>query len=139
MKIEQISIFLENTNGRLAEVTRILGNHQINLRAISIADTADFGILRLIVDHPQKSLEILKAEGFTATVTEVIGVEVPDQPGGLSQVMHTFEENNVNIEYLYSSLERNRNRAVVMFRIENIDQGLQILQEKGVTLVKNFE
>ncbi len=139
MKIEQISIFLENTNGRLAEVTGLLGDHQVNLRAISIADTADFGILRLIVDHPQKALEVLKEAGFTATVTEVLGVEVPDQPGGLSQVLKTFEENQINIEYLYSSLERNRSRAVVMFRIEDIERGMKILTEKGVTLINTFE
>ncbi len=139
MRIEQISIFLENTNGRLAEVTALLGDQGVNLRAISIADTADFGILRLIVDHPRRALEVLKENGFTATVTEVLGVEVPDQPGGLSKVLQTFEDNQINIEYLYSSLERNRSRAVVMFRIEDIERGIKILSEQGVTLINSFE
>ncbi len=119
MATKQISVFLENKSGRLAEVTRILGEGDINLRAMSIADTADFGILRLIADNSDRALKILDSNNFTAKVTDVLAVEVPDKPGGLAQVMKVFSENDVNIEYLYVSLERNKDNAVIIFKVEN--------------------
>ena len=91
MKVKQISVFLENKTGRLAAVTNALGSNQINIRALSIADTSDFGILRLIVDQPDKAYEILKAKDFTVSVTDVIGVEMPDQPGGLAKVLMNWK------------------------------------------------
>ena len=138
MTIQQISVFLENTSGRLAEVTKILGVSGVNLRAITIADTADFGILRLIVDDVQKALTTLEEAGFTAKVTEVIGVEVEDKPGGLSHVMEIFEKNNVNIEYLYATLEKNRGYAIIIFRVEDIQLGLKILEENDLKTIGAF-
>ncbi len=132
MTIKQISVFLENTSGRLAEVTNILGVNGVNLRAITIADTADFGILRLIVDDVHKALATLEEAGFTAKVTEVIGVEVEDKPGGLAHVMEIFEKNKVNIEYLYATLEKKQDKAVVIFRVEDIQLGLKILEENDL-------
>ena len=136
--IKQISVFLENVSGRLAEVTKILSSAGINLRAITIADTADFGILRIVCDSPDESLAILEKNGFTARVTEVLAVEVADKPGGLSAVMEIFFKNNVNIEYLYTSLEKNRDNAVVIFKVEDVDHGQKIIGENGLSAVTSF-
>lgn len=138
MTIKQISVFLENVSGRLAEVTAILRDGGINLRAITIADTADFGILRFVVDKPEASLDLLEKAGFTARVTEVLAVEVEDKPGGLARVMHIFDINKVNIEYLYASLERNKENAVVIFKVEDVTHGLKIITENGLTAVGSF-
>ncbi len=135
MATKQISVFLENKSGRLAEVTRILGEGDINLRAMSIADTADFGILRLIADNSDRALKILDSNNFTAKVTDVLAVEVPDKPGGLAQVMKVFSENDVNIEYLYVSLERNKDNAVIIFKVENVELGAKVLDENRFNLV----
>ncbi|GAB4367382.1 MAG: ACT domain-containing protein [Spirochaetales bacterium] len=132
MIIKQISIFLENVAGRLAEVTRLLAQHGINLRAMTIADTADFGILRIVVDQPDKALKVLRDGGFTAKTTEVLAVEVEDRPGGLSKVMEIFQQNKVNIEYLYVSLEKNKDRAVVIFKVEDLKLGQKIVEEHGL-------
>ncbi len=138
MKVKQISVFLENTTGRLAEVTKVLGTGNINLRAISIADTADFGILRLVVDTPVKTMELLKEAGFTAKITEVIGVIVNDKPGGLMKVMDIFNAEGVNIEYLYSSLINEDGDAVIIFRVEDIDHGLKIVEQAGLKAISAF-
>jgi len=131
MKVNQISVFLENKNGRLAEVSRVLSQGGINLRAVSIADTADFGILRIIADKPDEALAILSDNGFTARETNVIGVVVQDTPGGLNEILDLFEETGVNIEYLYSSLAGKDKKAVVIFKVGDIDYGLKILSDHG--------
>jgi hypothetical protein len=138
MTIKQISVFLENVSGRLAEVTKILSDGGINLRAITIADTADFGILRIVSDSPEDTLKLLEEKGFTARVTEVLAVEIEDRPGGLARVMEIFFNNNVNIEYLYASLEKNRDNAVVIFKVEDIEHGQKIIGENGLTTVTAF-
>ncbi|MFQ3620589.1 MAG: ACT domain-containing protein [Spirochaetales bacterium] len=132
MIIQQISIFLENVAGRLAEVTKLLAKQGINIRAMTIADTADFGILRIIVDNPEKALKALREGGFTAKTTEVLAVEVEDRPGGLARVMEIFQQNKVNIEYLYVSLEKNRDKAVVIFKVEDLKHGQKIVEEHGL-------
>ena len=138
MAVRQISVFVENTSGRLAEVTRLMADNGVNLRAISIADTADFGILRLIVDDYDKAVTVFKDNGFTAKMTEVIGVEVPDTPGGLAEVMDLFHRENVNIEYLYSSLEKNVDSAVVIFKIEDVEHGLAICKQHNLKTISQF-
>lgn len=138
MTIKQISVFLENVSGRLAEVTKILSDGGVNLRAITIADTADFGILRIVCDNPDKALEVLEKNDFTARDTEVLAVEVADKPGGLSEVMEIFYNNGVNIEYLYTSLEKNRDRAAVIFKVEDVELGQRIIKENGLTAVTSF-
>ena len=135
MTIKQISVFLENISGRLAVVTKILADGGVNLRAITIADTADFGILRIVADSPDRTLKLLEESGFTARATDVLGVEVEDRPGGLARVMDIFHRNGVNIEYLYASLERNKDNAVVVFKVEDIRHGMQIVEENGLTAV----
>jgi len=138
MAVQQISVFLENKSGRLAEVTEILGKGAVNLRAMTIADTADFGILRLIADDSKKALEVLEKGGFTAKVTTVLAVEVPDRPGGLAQVMRVFSENDVNIEYLYVSLERTKENAVIIFKVADIQKGTRVLEAHGFRLVSRW-
>ncbi|MBI9109379.1 MAG: ACT domain-containing protein [Spirochaetales bacterium] len=138
MALRQISVFLENKTGRLADVSGIVGDGGINLRAISIADTADFGILRMIVDKPDETLMLLEKNGFTARENKVLGVEVDDSPGGLAKVMKTFDENGVNIEYLYSSLEHGQGKAVVIFKVEDVDHGIKILEKYKMNRVSGF-
>lgn len=138
MQIRQISVFLENTAGRLAEVTKVLANAKVNIRAISIADTADFGILRLIVDQVDTAMEALSKAGFTARTTDVLAVEIDDKPGSLAKVMELFQSTKVNIEYLYASLEGSPGKAVVIFKVEDIQHGLRIVQEHGLSVLEKF-
>lgn len=138
MTVKQISVFIENISGRLAEVTRLLSDAEINLRALTIADTADFGILRIIVDDPEKAVRLLESHTFTAKITEVIGVEVKDDPGALAEVLELFEKNDVNIEYLYVTLERKEDGAVVIFKVEDLDRGLDIVKKNGLKTVSSF-
>ncbi|OJF76750.1 MAG: amino acid-binding protein [Treponema sp. CETP13] len=133
MKIKQISIFLENTTGRLANVTKILKESGVNLRAIMIADTADFGILRVIVDNPDKALTALKTANFTTKTTEVLAVPVNDKVGAMHDMLKLFEENSINIEYIYASLERAGDTAIIIFKVENPKAGLEVLEANGLT------
>ena len=138
MTIEQISVFLENKSGRLAEVTGALGEAGVNMRAATIADTADFGILRMVVDSPQKALKALDQKGFTAKVTKVFAIELDDTPGGLAAIMQLFNETGVNIEYLYSSLENTGGKAVVIFKVDDVDHGNRIVKEHNLTAIKQL-
>ncbi|MDR1929428.1 MAG: ACT domain-containing protein [Treponema sp.] len=138
MEIKQISVFLENNAGRLGEVTRVLAGAGINLRAISIADTADFGILRIIVSDHEKAVLALNEAGFTTRITNVAAVEIEDVPGSLARVMELFQKTNVNIEYLYASLEGKAGKAVVIFKLEDHDKGLKIITDNGLSMVESF-
>ena len=138
MGIKQISVFLENTTGRLCEVTQTLAKAGINLRAISIADTADFGILRIIVDKTDKAVEALVAAGFTTRQTTVAAVEIEDKPGSLAALMELFRSSGINIEYLYASLEGIDGKAVVIFKLENHEKGFEILEKNGLALAEEF-
>ena len=135
MSVKQISVFLENKKGRLAEVTRSLSHEKINIRALSLADTADFGVLRIIVDNPDRTLTVLKSRGFVAQVTEVIAVEVEDRPGGLSRILEVLDQDNVNVEYMYAYVEKSRENAIVICRIDDRERALQILEKNGITTV----
>jgi len=139
MKAEQISVFLENKSGRLAEVMRVLGAAQVNIRALSIADTSDFGILRIIVNDKDKALAALKENNFTVSKTEVIAVEVPDTPGGLSKIMDLLDAQQVNVEYMYAFIERHSDNAVIIFRFDENDKAIAVLQKAGVTILGSQE
>lgn len=132
MWVKQISVFLENKSGRLAAVTGILGQHEINIRALSIADTSDFGILRLIVSDPTRAYGVLKDAGFTVSETDVIAVEVPDTPGGLSAVLNILDQAGANIEYLYAFVSKSSGNALVLFKVEDIDKADKALKEHNV-------
>ncbi|MDR3312462.1 MAG: ACT domain-containing protein [Spirochaetaceae bacterium] len=138
MAIKQISVFLENSSGRLAEVTGVLSKAGINLRAISIADTADFGILRLIVDKEEAAQTVLTQAGFTTRTSSVVAVEIEDRPGSLATVMELFRASKVNIEYLYASLQAKADKAVVIFKLKDLDQGLRIIRANGLPVVESF-
>ncbi len=133
--IKQISVFLENKSGRLIRVAQVLGEAGINIRGLSIADTSDFGILRMIVDQPDKALNELKDKGVMATATEVIAMEVPDTPGGLAGVLSYLEEEGINIEYLYSFIEKPTSNAIIMMRVERINDALEVLKKNKVPIV----
>ena len=132
MKAEQISIFLENKEGRIAEVTSILAKAKVNIRALSLADTTDFGVLRLIVDNNDKAEQALKTEGFTFGKTDVVAVKVEDKPGGLNDILNYIEDANINVEYMYSFASVANNNAIMIFRFDNIDGAIETLTEKGV-------
>ncbi|MFZ5650209.1 MAG: ACT domain-containing protein [Bacillota bacterium] len=139
MKIRQISVFLENKSGRLAKVTHVLGQNGINIRALSIADTTDFGILRLIVNDPDTAYSVLKEAGFSVNSTDVIAVEIPDIPGGLADPLEYLRDSSINIEYLYAFLTRASKAALVVFRVEQIDEAIRVLQEKGIRILDGSE
>lgn len=139
MKVKQISIFLENKSGRLATVTKVLGKNNINIRALSIADTTDFGILRLIVNDPDKACKVLKENEFTVSETEIIAVQVPDNPGGLAKILETLDNRKINIEYMYAFVGKSGENAIVVFRVEDIDRAIILLQESGIQLMSGKE
>lgn len=136
MRVKQISVFLENKSGRLAKVTETLGQHDINIRALSIADTSDFGILRLIVNKPDEAYKILKDGGFTVSATDVIAVEVDDRPGGLARVLKVMDAKGINIEYLYAFLEKSSKDALVVFRVDQVDDAIAALHGTGINILK---
>jgi hypothetical protein len=132
MSVKQISLFLENKKGRLAEVTRTLSRETINIRALSLADTSDFGVLRIIVDDPEKCLTALKSNGFVAQVTDVVAVEVEDRPGGLARVLEALDREGVNVEYMYAYVEKRKENAIVICRIDDRERALQVLEKNGI-------
>lgn len=135
MKVQQISIFIENKTGRLAEVSRVLGEKGVNIRALSLADTSDFGILRLIVDQIDLAKQVLKEEGFTVSKTEVIAVEVPDRPLGLNSILEILDAGGVNVEYMYAFVERCGENAVIIFRFDNVEEAIRVLTANNVNIL----
>lgn len=135
MKVEQISIFIENKSGRLAEVTHALGDAGVNILALSLADTNDFGILRLIVDQTDLAKTTLKQKGFTVNKTDVVAVEVPDRPSGLYSILAILDQGQVNVEYMYAFVERQGGNAVIIFRFDNPEEAIQVLLSAGVNVL----
>jgi hypothetical protein len=138
MEIRQISVFLENTTGRMGDVTGVLAKADINIRAISIADTADFGILRLIVDKYDEAVKALSDAGFTTRLSNVEAIEIDDVPGSLAKIMELFQKSQVNIDYLYASLESKAGKAVVIFKMKDHEKGLAIIKENGLSTIDHF-
>lgn len=136
MQVEQISVFLENKTGRLAEVTRCLAVANVNIRALSLADTSDFGILRLIVNDPAKAKTTLRECGFTVGVNTVVAVEVPDHPGGLDKILTLLEESEINVEYMYAYVRPLSHQAVLIFRFDKTDEGLEVMQKNNIVTVR---
>ena len=139
MRVEQIAVFLENKSGRLAEITAILAENDINIRALSVADTADFGILRLIVDKVTEAEKALRDNGFTVGKTTVIAVEVPDRTGGLATVLKCIEKEKLNVEYMYAFVNKTGENAVLIFRFDEMDKAIQSLQENGFTILESAQ
>ncbi len=130
MPVTQLSVFLDNTAGRLAEVTRILGDSQVNIRGFSVADTADFGILRLIVNNEPAALQALRDAKFTVHEGPIILARVPDVPGGFSRALSGFAQRGLNVEYAYAIVQ-----SIIAFGVENIAAGEAVLREAGIPLV----
>ncbi len=136
MRVEQISIFLENKAGRLAEVTAILRDAGVNIRALSLADTTDFGVLRLIVNNNQAAKDALKKEGFTVGTTDVIAAVVEDTPGGLNNILDPLTIQGINVEYMYAFANPRGNNAIMIFRFDDLERAISILNEKSIEIIK---
>ena len=134
MSTHQISVFLENRAGQLAEITNVLSENHIDLRALSIAETADYGVLRLIVNKPHEASAVLLEHGFVLSMTPVTIVAVPDEPGGLAKVLNILSDANIDIQYMYSVFGQENGLAYMIFRVANDEQLRAVLTEKGVTI-----
>ena len=139
MRAEQISVFLENKAGRLAEVTGILSDAKVNIRALALADTSDFGVLRLIVDNNEKAVEALKNRGFTVGRTDVLAVEVEDRPGGLHSILEILNEADINVEYMYAFVQHSGKNAVMIFRFDNTGEAVKVLEKNNVKVINGSE
>ncbi|CCH47581.1 ACT domain-containing protein [Pseudodesulfovibrio piezophilus] len=135
MKVNQLSIFLENRAGRLAEVTRLLSEAQVNIRALSLADTSDFGILRLIVSDFEKAKAKLKENGFTVGRTTVVAVKVPDKPGGLHDILTMLQNAEINVEYMYAFVQQSGDSAILILRFDRTEQGIELLQKNTIEII----
>jgi len=133
-KVRQLSVFIANESGRVSEVTRMLGEGGVNIRGFSVSDTADYGILRLVVDQPDEAHDLLRGTGFTVKETEVICIDLPDQPGGLAGILKIVSDAGVNIEYVYSLIG-----TYVVLNVADADRALSLLKDKPVRLVSQEE
>jgi len=134
MTVSQISVFLENKPGQLVELTDILSAHHIDMRALSIADTKDFGILRLIVDDPHKTAEVLRQADCVFSVAQVLAVEIADEPGSLSRILHILSDHGINLEYTYAFISRREQCAYMILRVEDNEATAAVLAGQGVKL-----
>lgn len=139
MKIKQLSMFLENRKGRMKKALDALEKGGVNIRALSIADTSDFGILRLIVPDPEGTKRLLEDNNFVVKTGDVIAVRMEDEPGSLGKILGILDDNNINLEYLYAFVEEKENRAIVLLHPENIDDGINALREGGAELISADE
>lgn len=135
MIVEQVCVFLENKSGRLSEVTRAMEDAGVNIRALSVADTSDFGILRMIVNDNDKALASLKSKNFTVSKSEVVAAEVSDTPGGLSHILDVLEKAGINVEYMYAFLEHVSDKAVMIFRFDENKKAVDTLTANNITLL----
>ena len=131
MLVKQISIFLENKEGRLAELTSILAEEGININALTIADTSDFGILRIIVDDVKKTEKLLKEYGFSVSVTDVVAIDIDNVPGGIARPLSMLHENGISVEYIYAFLEKKDDTAHVIFKVNDVEAAVIMLIESG--------
>jgi hypothetical protein len=135
MKIKQLSIFLENKKGRMRKALDVLAHNGINIRAMSIADVSDFGILRIIVPVPDKAKNLLEKNNFLVKVGDVIAVEMSDKPGGLNSILEILDESNINLDYLYAFVDEKEERAVVLLHPEDVDGGIKALSDGGAVII----
>ena len=135
MLIKQISVFVENKSGRLAQITKIISDANIDMRALSISDTTDFGILRVIVNKPDEAERLLREAGVTVSVTNVIAIGVDDEPGCLSNALQVLAANNVDVEYMYAFVSRDTKKAYVIVRVADNDKAIGVLMREGIELL----
>ena len=139
MQVRQIAIFLENRSGRLADITSTLAKNQINIRALSLADTADFGILRMVVSDTDKAAKVLKDDGFTVGITEVTAVEVPDRPGSLDSILQVVNRAQLNVEYMYAFTKQSGESGLLLFRFDDPAAATAAFQVAGFKLLSDEE
>ncbi|MDR0984693.1 MAG: ACT domain-containing protein [Ruminococcus sp.] len=139
MLIKQISVFIENKPGRLAAVSKILKENKVNLHALSIADTHDFGILRLIADEPEKAAAALKAADCTVTLTDVVAVEIEDNPGALADVVDILYQDGIDIEYMYAFISHSPKHATVILRVSDNTKATEVFAKSNIRLVEANE
>ncbi|WP_298523115.1 acetolactate synthase [uncultured Methanobrevibacter sp.] len=135
MKIKQLSIFLQNRMGSLSKPLEVLSNANVNIRAMCMADTSEFGILRLVVDNPEKGKEVLEENNFLVKITDIIGVEMNDTPGGLTTVLKIIKDNEIDLEYLYAFSHEKEGKAILLLHAEDIDKLASVMQENDITVV----
>ncbi|HTX60897.1 MAG TPA: ACT domain-containing protein [Methanobacterium sp.] len=135
MKIKQLSIFLENKKGRMRKALDVLAQNNINIRAMSIADVSDFGILRLIVPVPDKAIQVLEDNNFLVKVGDVIAVEMSDKPGGLNSILEILDKSDINLDYLYAFVDEKEERAIVLLHPEDVDGGIKALLDGGAIII----
>lgn len=136
MAISQISVFVENRPGRLADITAVLAKNNLDIRALSVADTSDYGILRLIVNDPESAVKVLKDEGMTASATQVLGIIIPDEPGGLARAIKVLSDAQISVEYAYAFITPSVGNAYVIIRVEDNDKAAEILKSAGIALIE---
>jgi len=139
MIIKQLSIFLENRSGRVNEVTSLLGAENINIRALSLADSSNFGVMRLIVDDLDKAIACLEKNDISIGLTSVIALEVPDAPGGLAEVMRKIDKSGLNVKYMYSIPEKKHNNAIMIMRFDDAEETAKKLEDQGLNILKQEE
>ena len=135
MPIKQISIFVENKPGRLADITTMLAKNSIDIRALSIADTTDYGILRLIVSDPEKAVETIREEGMTVSSTHVLGIVIPDEPGGFAKAIRVLADKNISVEYAYAFITPEKGKAYIIIRVADNDIAFEVLSAAGIKLI----
>ncbi|MEG0899251.1 MAG: ACT domain-containing protein [Oscillospiraceae bacterium] len=139
MAIKQISIFVENKPGRLAKITSILAEREVDIRALSIADTTDYGILRLIVSDPDKAEKVLKDEKLTVSITQVLGICIPDVPGGFSMAIKALTDSGISVEYAYAFITPDAGKAYVIIRVEDNEAATKVLTESKIKVIDQNE
>jgi hypothetical protein len=139
MKIRQLSVFLENKPGHLSTICQTLADAGVNILTLSLADTQQFGILRVIVEDWEKAKSVLEASSVVVNVTEVVAAEVDDEPGGLAKILNIIEKADTNIEYMYAFTFRNQDRAIIVLRFDDPDEAITTLQANGVNVVSSVE
>lgn len=135
MKITQMSVFIENTKGRLYELCSILGKNNINIKALTLAESPEFGIVRLVADKAADAVKIVKESGFIASIADIVAVKVSDEPGGLAAVLKVLADNDINIEYMYGFVEKASGKALMVFKFEDIDKAIEILCANSISIV----
>jgi hypothetical protein len=139
MKVKQLSLFLENKLGSLSRPVKLLAKAKLNILALSIADTQQFGILRLVVCDWEKAKRVLEKDGFVVKVSDLVAIEVADEPGGLAEILGAVEKARVNLEYMYGFTLKNEGRGVLAFRFDDPDRAIAALQKKGISLVRSVD
>ena len=139
MYIKQISVFLENKVGRLVEITDTIAKAGIDIRAVSLADTSDYGILRVIVDNPDQAEKVIRDAGYTVAITNVLAVGIQDNPGTFTKVLASLSENDVNVDYMYAFTGTHNGTAYVIMKMDNLEKGIQVLQNNNAVVLSTDE